>query len=40
MFGLPLETTLLIAGCVVPWLALEALFFWRMRKRHGEGDTP
>jgi len=40
MAGLSTGALLLIAGCVLPWLALEAVFFWRMRKRHGGGDNP
>jgi len=50
MDALSTGAVLLIAGCVIPWLLLEGLFFVRMKKRHGgavppapdpaSGDTP
>jgi len=30
---------LLMVACVLPWLLLEGVFFWRMRKRHRGGDS-
>jgi len=39
MTGLGTGAVLLIAACVFPWLLLEGVFFWRMYKRHGGGDS-
>ena len=31
---------ILLAACVVPWLALEGLFFVKMRRAHSGAEPP